>query len=1134
MPGPKAFSSFELEDVIGRGGLGEVWRAVHRPTATAVAVKIATRDHSQPEKAALALEREVAAVASLCHPSIVSIYDYGRGEGGTDSPVPRGSPCLVMELAEGTLADEAWRPRSWEQTRTHLLELLDALAYAHARGIIHRDIKPGNLLISSIEGLKLSDFGLAWSFMTADDARPIGTPAYMAPEQIRGTWRAFGPWTDLYAVGAVAWALVTGSPPFDGDAKSIVHAHLHVEPPTLRARFPVPSGLEAWLRQLLAKSPGARFDRASAAARALLALGDCDATAPAAKQDAPAHCTPGLTTLTSVCELGPSWTELPETPAIARDQGPPPVPEDWRTGAASWWSPQLHGAGLGLYGLRRIPLIGREDARDRLWSALREVASSGRSRVVALRGHAGVGKTRLAKWLAERAHEVGAAEVILSQHEESSGAQLGLLEAFRRFLRCEGLELAEASAQVERLGREHGWVEAGSWDELARVVTSSASADASLAEQHRCLRDLLARVSKRRVVLLILDNAQWADDALRFLAGLTGSSWPVLAVVTVQEEALVERPHEAALLADLMAAGAEEIGLTRLPEAAERRLLESLLGLAPQLIQRVVDRTEGNPLFAVQLVGDWVQRGLLRPGEKGFLLNSDELEPEFPDSLHTLWSRRLAAFSVEQRRCLEVAALLGLTVRRSEWSQACVLAHLPEPGEALLSTLERTRLADLLGESFRFSHGMLRESLLRLAREAGRLVEGHRACAQMLRALDDPRKIGRLGLHLLGAGELEEAMEPLFNGASLARQAGQYGASRRYLETTEALFVRLGRGEDDVMVNVALRNRAAIDWDLGRHDEAAASFLLIRARAVRHGWGPEVTVFSTQDAVQALLHWRDAAEEARDMATEALEVARADAPDDAQAKAEIMVRAEETMGQVELWMGSWERAEGHFHSGLTYTADLLKEHRLQAVGYAEYHLAQGAFMAGRIDRAFELCARATAAFEEASWEHMGGRALELAGSLSLSSGRLDEARTRFEAATDVLRQIEHPDEIRPLCGLVQLGLATEGAQEAQTRLQEALARVGLRRLRLPARRLLALTQARAALARFGSEGHSDSPCRSAVTRALELLDATREADPVYQTALEAMACALDRAGQQDEARRARSLADQQRERLAGH
>ena len=157
------------------------------------------------------------------------------------------------------------------------------LGSAHARGILHRDLKPDNVLFAGQNdvrgGLRLVDFGLAFLDEGQDDAderKAAGTPRYMAPEQLLSHWRDFGPWTDLYALGCLAWQLCTGETPFQSmrDFRQLLRAHLHMAPPAFKPIFKVPKSFEVWLRTLLAKR---RTDRFPFAADALSALPAIDA-----------------------------------------------------------------------------------------------------------------------------------------------------------------------------------------------------------------------------------------------------------------------------------------------------------------------------------------------------------------------------------------------------------------------------------------------------------------------------------------------------------------------------------------------------------------------------------------------------------------------------------------------------------------------------------------------------------------------------------------------------------------------------------------------------------------------------------------------------------------------------------------
>lgn len=282
LPPGVTLGPFEVQRRIGRGGMGEVFRGVHVTQRVPVAIKVMTAERARVERYRSSFRREVQAVARLDHPGVVTVFDHGEVDAdaarASRGALSEGEPYLVMELApQGTLA--ALRPPlPYAPVRPVLLELLGALAHAHARDVIHRDLKPANVLVTG-EGeaprVKLADFGLAHALdRDGDDPGGLaGTARYMAPEQFERRHRDLGPWTDLYALGCVAWELLTGRAPFAGQTlRALAAQHLEAPAPPLPAGCDAPPELDAWLQRLLAKRPRDRFAFAADAAQALAAI----------------------------------------------------------------------------------------------------------------------------------------------------------------------------------------------------------------------------------------------------------------------------------------------------------------------------------------------------------------------------------------------------------------------------------------------------------------------------------------------------------------------------------------------------------------------------------------------------------------------------------------------------------------------------------------------------------------------------------------------------------------------------------------------------------------------------------------------------------------------------------------------
>lgn len=261
---------YELRELLGRGGMGAVYRAYQRTLKRAVAVKVLPAALAADADFVARFTREAETAASLEHPHIIPVYDYG---------VESGTSYIVMRLLSGgTLADRmaqreasgAPLPSPGEIARL-LSQLASAFDYAHQQGVIHRDIKPSNIMFDTHGNAFLVDFGIAkllehTSALTATGA-VLGTPLYMAPEQ----WRAEQPVpaTDQYALGVTIYQLLTGQVPFQAPTPyGLMHKHLHEMPtPPHVLRPHLPPSLAASLERALAKSPGERFPSVTAFAQ---------------------------------------------------------------------------------------------------------------------------------------------------------------------------------------------------------------------------------------------------------------------------------------------------------------------------------------------------------------------------------------------------------------------------------------------------------------------------------------------------------------------------------------------------------------------------------------------------------------------------------------------------------------------------------------------------------------------------------------------------------------------------------------------------------------------------------------------------------------------------------------------------
>jgi len=854
---------FEVEALIGAGAMAQVWRARHLQQGVPVALKVMTSKVAREERWRVAFAEEVRAVARLQHPHVILVFDHGtvdaRAARESGGELPEGAAWLAMELAAAGSLDQVQEVLPWSELRPVIIALLDALAHAHARGVIHRDLKPANILLGSASdhrpGLKLSDFGLAHVAGSKQELEIVsGTPRFMAPEQFRADWRSYGPWTDLYALGCLVWHLVAGRPPYVGrDVRILGQQHMYAEPPALAARRPMPRGLEAWLLRLLEKAPADRFACAADAAWALGALVDPEGDSGERLQGSPLVVSNPTLTLDSTfvtqvyTKMNFAERELGETSAARlAPQTPPPLPASWKRASPPPPSIRLVGAGLGLYGLRSIPMVDREGVRDQVWATLRAAREAADPRALVLRGASGTGKSRVVQWMSERAHELGAATVLQAVHSAQRGGADGLGPAWERHLGTLGLD---RSAVEDRLRERMGDRDPSERLAVAELLCPAPADHAgpvvrfgSDRERYALMARLLAEQVRHRPVVFWMDDVQWGDDALRFAHFLLerDDAGAVLLLLTVQEEALAERTLERELLAPLLSnRRCRAMSIEPLAAGDRAELVRELLGLSGELAAQVEERCGGNPLFAVQLVGDWVARELLVPGPSGFELR-EGARSELPDNVHQVWAARIERAlgcdaSGGRRVALELAAALGQDVRASEWGAACAQAGVAAPND-LVDALQTRRLAVRGDQGWSFAHGMVRESVERAAVERGTWASANAACARLLEAASGEAL--RLGRHWVAAGEPVRAMQPLLRATRRQLDTAALLAARTTLELAQRVFIELESSEARAEVELALL-RAELWERIERPEDARAEAARAHALAVAAGWAPE-------------------------------------------------------------------------------------------------------------------------------------------------------------------------------------------------------------------------------------------------------------------------------------------------------
>jgi serine/threonine protein kinase/predicted ATPase len=635
---PPEVPGYELLGPLGRGGMGMVYRARQMSLRRLVALKFLPEEYAKDPLWLERFRREAHTASALNHPHICTIYDSGEAA---------GRPFISMELIEGqTLAAAAGRRTPLAELACLFVQAAQALQAAHAAGIVHRDVKPQNLMVRGDGVLKVLDFGLArrvpaafaggtaLSGQATDPGTRVGTLLYMSPEQARA--EPVGTASDIFSLGLVLYELATGRHPFmAGTEVGVLQAlESQVPVPPVRLNPEVPASLEALIVQMLSRDAALRPTAAEVAA-VLTEL-----TAPRAS---------------------------PATLPVARADRPPPV--------------------------------GRRNELAALYESFESVVG-GRGLLLCVTGESGLGKTTLVEHFLEdltiHGRLCGVARGRCSERLAGAEAYLPFLEALDDLLRSDG---GPSAARLLRAAAP-AW-----YAQLAPPVVSGPDPgplpEAILAASpERLKRELGAfcrEVSRLRPLVLFLDDVHWADPSSVDLLAYLGSKCAELRVLLVVSyrpaDLLLNRHPFGSVKLELQGRGVcREIALPLLSRAALGHYLELAFPghqFPEEFAAGIHARTGGNPLFMVDLLRYLRDRGNLVQGQECWTLAAalPDLLLELPESVRSMIQRKLDRLDEADRRLLAAAAVQGY-----EFDSAVVAAALGRDAaeaEERLAELER-------------------------------------------------------------------------------------------------------------------------------------------------------------------------------------------------------------------------------------------------------------------------------------------------------------------------------------------------------------------------------------------------------------------------------------------------------------
>ena len=756
---------YRVDGVLGEGGMGIVYRCLDLETDETVALKrVIVPETEHAEEYVMWFYKEARALAAVDHPAIVGARDFGR--------LHDGSPFLAMDLAPGvSLHDLAHAGLNWPSIWHIVHQILGALAHAHARGIIHGDLKPSNVLIEEVPDepplVHMLDFGLAWLKADTHDERldgekapeykphaGAGTPGYMAPEQIQHEQHHVCGATDLYSLGCILYRLIGRGPPFGGTAKELLRQHAFKQPPRLVSAIEAPPEVVPLVMRMLAKQPWDRWDFAAEARRLWSKLRPKD--------------------------VDPADYALPRIRSTAARPLPPGKGFAGRNPHLSASTERT----TGLLSIRQSPLVGRQEIRQRLREICDEVIDGvgANHRLVILVGPAGAGKSRIAEWLCQAVHEEGTMVPLWARYRQIRGPLDGVVGAVTRYYNYERADrntiehsLLKRWKVSEKDKNGRTWVAGAAEWFRPRAPGADTSVGPSgvrftldtLSTRRAVSRHVVRKVGEGRKLLFWLDDLHNASEStfegFRRMH-LEDADQPYMIVATVRAEDVhlgtpaAERLRQLREHMDGIA-----IDVTPLEPETTRELLRKSLQLEDDAVEEATRRSRGNPLFALQQLHAWAIEGKMQLRSGRYHVASEVLDVR-PRTTAELWESRLAAVPEERRAAAYAVAAISSDLRREVL--LALLAELGLPAEESIRELQRAEILIPRGPGrYSWPHALLQEYLSsELSHRADR-TRVYQAAAAALRyhPLAGTRRVVRQRvMNLIQAGTPDKAASLLF------------------------------------------------------------------------------------------------------------------------------------------------------------------------------------------------------------------------------------------------------------------------------------------------------------------------------------------------------------------------------------
>jgi len=670
----ETISHYRITDKLGEGGMGVVYKAEDTKLERTVALKFLSPKSLEREKDRIRFGREARAAAALDHPNICTVHEIGEVE---------GQAFIVMAYIEGEGLDRRidLGYLSIHDAVDIAIQSANGLRHAHEKGIVHRDVKSANIMVTEDGQAKIMDFGLAklsGDTKVTKTAAIMGTVDYMSPEQAKG--EVVDHRTDIWSLGVVLFEMLTARMPFKGEkAQAVIHSILNSEPRRISSiRSDIPPSLIRTIQRMLSKQVAKRYSDMDAL------LKDLEST----------RAVLVAFSKRSTSEIDVSFAEI-EGPSL-------PLPPLLST-------------------MKQSTFVGRTQELEQLrnhWARARE----GQRQLVLLTGEPGIGKTRLAAEFAFAAHAEGACVLYGGAEEGATFPYQPFVEALRHYVaECPGDELRwhleTAGAELSRLIPE--------LSQRMPDLPEPAPADPEGDRHHifNAVTAMLSEASRFQQVLLVLDDLHWADEqTLLLLKHFVRSTvqLPILILCTYRQGEPGATHSLSEITADFRRdRGFRKVFIGGLDEEDVRAMIgvwvasKGIPGVtrAVHLVRTLFEQTDGNPFFVEEVLLHLTETGVLcEPNREmaGMVIDRTGI----PEGVKDVIGQRLSRLSEDCKSVLTVGAVIGREFSLDSLERASGL-----PGERLIELLEEAIEARMASEAphidgrYSFSHALTYETL---------------------------------------------------------------------------------------------------------------------------------------------------------------------------------------------------------------------------------------------------------------------------------------------------------------------------------------------------------------------------------------------------------------------------------------